>query len=521
MTRPEYGVFIDWDNDNDFDDIAENITDRTLARTPISIQYGRDQARALSPTSPGRAVLELDNRSGDYSPENSSSPLVDLLGPGRPMHVLATHLGTEYVLFHGFLDDYDMEPGIGQQSVSLTMLDLLGRLSDVRLSTALHFGLTTGDAINIILDAAGWDIDKREIDQGATLLRYWWEEGSDALTAIKRLVAAEGPPALVTVTEHDHFMFRDRHHRLTIDESLVSQATFRGGDTEPMISPPLIYNLGWRDIVNSVTLEVQERTAEGELSDVWSSSATYTMATGETVEVIARTSDPFLGAITPVATLNEEDPGDYTILSGPGVVTVALSNTAGAVTTIRITSSGGPAVITDLKFRAYSVSVSRTYQIHVEDPSSIAKHGLRSYPDDIPLVGIHDALAVAQLIIAHRAERLPVVSMRITAANDTRITQQLSRDLSDRVTIIDNETGLNADFFIETIQHRTDGMFHDTTFGCEKARDANFNVNVFRFDTVGSGFDDGVFESVGLMDPDFMFRFDTAGQGFNDGRLAY
>lgn len=513
MTRPTYQVMVDWDSDNDFDDVGEDVTERALARTPISIQYGRDQARALAPIAPGRAVLELDNTSGDYSPENPSSPIAANLGPGRPMHILADHLGIEYVLFHGFLDDYDMEPGVATRSVSFTMLDLLARLAEVRLSTELHFGITTGDAMNIILDAAGWDAGKRDIDQGATMIRYWWEEGTDALTAVKKLVAAEGPPALVTVTEHDHFMFRDRHHRLTRDESLTSQAIFRGEGAEPLMSPPLIYDLGWRDIINSVTLDVEERTPEGDLSEVWSSSATYTLEDGETVEVLARTSDPFVYARTPEVTV------DYTLVSG--VVTVSISETDGASTTISITASGGPAIVTDLKLRAHPVSVSRTYQVHVEDAASIAKHGLRAYPDEIPWVGVHDALGVAQLIISHRADRLPVVSMRVTGGDDTRITQQLARDLSDRVTIVDDESGLDADFFVETIQHRTDGIEHETTFGCEKARDAELNVDAFRFNVTGQGFDDGVFEGVGLVDPDLMFRLDTTGHGFNDGRLAY
>lgn len=520
MTRPTYDVRIDWDSDNDYDDVGENVTNRALVnRTPITIQYGRDQARALAPIAPGRAVLELDNTSGDYSPENTSSPLVNNLGPGRAVRIRAIHNDVTYTLYNGFLDDFDMEPSIGNRSVSFTLLDTLARLSEARLSTDLHQGITTGAAFGLILDAVGWGTAERDLDQGATLIPYWWEEGTDALTAVKNLMAAEGPPALVTINEQGYFVFRDRHHRLTETASLASQVTFAGAGNEPLMSPPLIYDLGWRDIVNQVRLEVPERTPEGELSDVWTSSATYTLADGETINIIARTSDPFIQAVTPVATTDAENPADYTILSG--AVAVALSNTAGATTTVSITASGGPAVITDLKVRAYSVSVSRTFVVLVEDASSIAKHGLRSYPDPIPWVNVHDALAVAQLIITHRAERLPVVTMRVTGGNDTRTVQQLSRDLSDRVTITDADSGLDADFYIETIQHKTDGVFHETMFGCEKTRDAELSTDAFRFDTAGQGFDDGVFEGLGLMDPAFMFRFNTSGQGFNDGRMSY
>jgi hypothetical protein len=202
-------------------------------------------------------------------------------------------------------------------------------------------------------------------------------------------------------------------------------------------------------------------------------------------------------------------------------VTLTLSRTTGSSATVFVKAIGGPAVIDGMRLRAYPVRVASTFQVHAEDSTSIDRYGRRSYSQDAPWAGIHDAEAIAQVLLAHRAERLPIISLRMVNGSDTRLTQQLSRDLSDRVTIVDAETGLNDEFYIERIEHTISeaGKFHETTFGLEKA--ATIPANVFRFDTAGQGFNDGVFGQQGLDDPDLMFRFDTAGQGFDGGVFAH
>jgi hypothetical protein len=110
--------------------------------------------------------------------------------------------------------------------------------------------------------------------------------------------------------------------------------------------------------------------------------------------------------------------------------------------------------------------------------------------------------------------------MQVTNANATILAQQLGRDLSDRVTIVDSESGINADFYFEQIRHEISetGLRLSTTFGCEKAR--TVPSGLFRFDTSGAGFGQGAFGPSGLDSPTSVFRFDTAGQGFDQGLLA-
>lgn len=83
---PGYDFRADWNNDGSFESPGEDLTGRTLARSPIQVEYGRDQARSLAPARAGAlSNADVNNLSRDYSPENAASPLATLLKPGRPL----------------------------------------------------------------------------------------------------------------------------------------------------------------------------------------------------------------------------------------------------------------------------------------------------------------------------------------------------------------------------------------------------------------------------------------------------
>jgi hypothetical protein len=454
MVQPTYTIQVDWDNDGTFTQTGDDITSRVLNRTPISIAYGRDQARSLAPVSPGRVQsLEVDNRSRDYSPENGSSPLAGHLRPGRPIQIAAD--GTN--LFRGFLDGYDVIPDPQIRAVSLTALDALARLSGVSVSTPLYRGIRTGTAINNLLDAVGWPSAARDLDVGATNLAYWWVEG-DAWDALNDVLLAEGPSAMAYVDVDGNFVYRDRHHRLLRTVSKTAQATFRDAGVEPKFSAPMVYDAGWRDIQNSITINVEERAASTASQIVWQSDQWYGVTAGATREIQAVTSDPFLDASV-----------ETTTGSGTGFAT--LGRTSGQSTVITLQNpTGATLTYRSIQLRARPVTVVRTQQVTDEDTTSITEYGRRTPGQDIPWVTLGDAQAIAALIIAQRGERVPTVSLRIVSANSTRLTQQLTRDLSDRVHVVDSETGMADDCFIEQIQHTLDPARRvlETLFGMEK-----------------------------------------------------
>lgn len=499
-------VFIDWNKDGDYSDTGETVTTRVLHRTAVSIGYGRDRARALSPPAPGVSSFALNNASRDYSPENGSSPLAGTILPARPVLIQRTLSAVTYSLHRGQIDGYEVNPEKAERSVAVTTLDALAGFGNSTVSTELYSGIRTGTAVGYVLDALGWPTASRDLDPGASVLPWWWEDNADGLEALKRLVQAEGIPALLYVDPATGYVvFRDRHHRLLETASLTSQATFRGSGTEPLFSAPVKYDHGWKEVVNSVTIAVGERGPAVEVSAVWTSQDIVTLAAGETKILRVEASEPFMSAITP------ESGTDYTVLSGS--ISIVLTRTSGKSTTMLITAGGAAASLYQLQLRAYSVAVKRTIQVTAEDAASVTKYGRRSAPSgfEAPFVNVHDAAAIADVLLAYHAERLPIVSFTVENKNDTRETQQLVRALSDRVTLSDTEIGLSDEFFLDRIEHYFEALYIRTTFHAEKA--PTVPGNVFRFDVTGAGFDDGVFGASGLDDPDTVFIFDDPDQG--------
>lgn len=510
-----YKLYIDWKGNGNFVDAGDDVTARVLdQRSPLSVQYGRDQSRQLSPTSPGQLGFMLNNISRDYSPENASSPLAGYVTSGRHVQLVATNGASSTVLYDGYIDDFTLQPGINDRSVPVSCLDALGRLKGVSVTTPLYQGLRTGDAVNLVLDAAGWSAAARDIDAGATYMPFWWLDNTDAFDALMSLCDSEGAPALVTVDAAGRIVFRDRHHRLTRSASLTSQATWRSSGTEPCISDPVTYNHGWKEIVNTASMDVPIRQIDTDPTVVWSAGGVLTLASGDTLNIAAGASSPFINAIVPAANT------DYNLVSGS--VSVSLSQTSGQSTTIVLTSVGG-AVVQNLQLRAQAIQAP-TITVTVTDQQSIAKYGPKSLDTSrLPIwAGQYDALAVLSLIVGKRAERLPTLQVTMRGAGGTaRLTECLTRNLSDRVHLAESLTGLDSDCFIEQIAHSIGqgGTEHVTTFGVEKAQ--VIPTNVFTFDTSGQGFDQGVFGGGGLDNPSTMFRFDTAGVGFDQGVFVW
>ena len=286
---------------------------------------------------------------------------------------------------------------------------------------------------------------------------------------------------------------------------------------------PFEYEIGWRDIVNDVRLPVEERVPDAGITTVWESQDTINRASGQSIPVRIETSDPFLDG-QPISSAL----GDI-VYTGVGVPTITMSQLSGQSTTVTITAVGGSVNVTYLRLRARSLPVAKTVLVSASDSTSIARHGDRTYPEDVPWAGVHDAFAVAQLLLAQYAERRPTVAVRIVSSDLAAHLEVVSRQISDLITIRNAELGLYGDFYIENIQHTLarmttqadcPGPVHYATFGCEQSGIVVAD-NPFRFDVAGAGFDDGVFDPTGADNPATVFIFDHATQGqFDVGRFG-
>lgn len=504
-------VYIDWNRDGTFTGTYDQITVDTRGNTGISLEYGRDQTTALSPVVGGQGGLVIDNSSRRYSPRNASSPLFGLLKPARPVRIEREVLGVTYVLFSGHTDTAPINPNISDKTISTGLLDGLSDFRGTKIHTPLFQGVRTGDAIGYVLDAIGWT-GGRDLDSGATYIPYWWEDDTDALDALDKLVRSEGPPALLTMGSDGEVVFRDRHHRITDANTLTSQGTWRGtGSAEPVMGVPFTCDEAWQNIINDAKVSVDVRVGGNIPTVVWESQGLITLSDGQSVLIDAQSGDPFVNAVVPV---------DGIDFNSTGTVSVSLNRTSGQSVGILLTAIGGTATVDALMLRASAIPVAYTVLISSQDSQSVLDYGSRGFPSDLPWCSRYDAQAVIDLAVASRAQPLTVVSARfVVGRNTSRAAATLSRNLSDLITIVEPESQLNGTFYIERIAHSFTGTEdHDITFGLEAAPTAVSPL--LRFDTAGAGFNDGKFGAGGDSAAN-VFRFDgTSGHRFNEGVFA-
>lgn len=527
ITGAAYTVTIDWDGNGIVTGTGEAVTNDVLGDGAWSFTYGRDQARQLRPPRIGAGRFNLCNVDRVYSPENTSSPIADEMGVAADVAFDVTHNGTDYPLFRAFVDDFNVHPDFTNRTVNFTIIDRLARLQNTRLSTAVYTALRTGQIINIILDEVGWPASERDIDVGGTFTRFWWAEDTDAFTALREIIAAEGPPSIAYADGSGVFVFKDRHHRLLDANSVTSQAAFNAPafacDAPPVTgfsyTPPFDYSHGWRDIINSVNANTDELQASISPEVVWSADTPISLTSGQTISITASTNTPVIDAITPVE-------GVDLTSTGAGTVTAVLLRDSGRSITINLTAASGDATVTSLQLRGRPVASLRTVTISQSDSGSISRNGERSYPDPIPWATPNDVFAVASQIVGNYAVRRPTVRMRIVAQDDAHLLQILQRTISDRITIGNGELGLSDVFFIEQVTHvirrANTGLLpvHEALLGCER-RPSLSVANPFTFDVAGRGFDQGQFTGIGLDNPDTVFIFDHPTQGqFDTGTFA-
>ena len=154
-------------------------TDKLNTYTPFSIltpipitdvkqlNIRRGRTREDQQFQPGQLTLVLDNRSGNYDPENPSSTFlsstgVQMLVSGSGIRVTATWGGTEYNLYSGYIEAMDKDLSLAPV-VTITCADGLAKLG--RLMTAYSpLGVPDAYAVDGILSSVDWNGGK---DTGA------------------------------------------------------------------------------------------------------------------------------------------------------------------------------------------------------------------------------------------------------------------------------------------------------------------------------------------------------------------
>ena len=153
----------------------------------------------------GTAVVELENTSGDYDPDNANSrfnPLGQrLLRVGTPIRVAVAPRagGAARYIFHGSVADFILDHGDVRPTATLVCEDRLadlGRATVAPLPEGSASGDTTADRASWLLDAAGVPAAYRDVAGARQVLG--WSGGGTARSALERLARGEAGRCRVT-----------------------------------------------------------------------------------------------------------------------------------------------------------------------------------------------------------------------------------------------------------------------------------------------------------------------------------
>jgi hypothetical protein len=152
---------------------TSQIVDISADVTNISIRRGRD--RIFEQYTPGRCSVTWWDFTGDWNPDNTTSPYYGQILPMRQVKITTEYLGVEYALFSGFISSWDWDWPKGTEFARVTIqaddgFRLLA-LSNVNNVTGAATGDLPGERINQLLDMIDWPADMRNIDDGTQELQ--------------------------------------------------------------------------------------------------------------------------------------------------------------------------------------------------------------------------------------------------------------------------------------------------------------------------------------------------------------
>jgi hypothetical protein len=154
----------------------------------ISVRRGRD--RMFEQYSPGQAIIQFLDFTGDWNPDNPASPYYNQILPMRQVKVSTAYLGTGYGIFTGFISSWDWtwaDQAADYAIVTVTAIDAfrLLQLAEITTVTGANNKDLPGTRIGLILNQINWPTNLRAIDTGDTELQ------NDPGTARQTLAACQ------------------------------------------------------------------------------------------------------------------------------------------------------------------------------------------------------------------------------------------------------------------------------------------------------------------------------------------
>jgi hypothetical protein len=483
MPLPDVKLVVDWNNDGDFDDTHDDITDDII---DISWQRGRDYASQLSGNSTaGKLTAKLLNTDGKYSPSNASSVLTGNILPGRTVKLMAGSGDFPYqfpivfpseVQWVGKLEKINPTPAShGLKTCTFTAYGVLGYLNDFRPNLSTQINQRTDQAIGAILDNVGWPANDRNLATGKTTMTRFWVDGPKTLDAMR--IVEETESGFLKEDKNGYVGFENRHTRLEATRSVTSQHTF--SDASNATSSYVL--LKQEDPLSTITnhFEASSRTyATAAVAVLWTHPETGadspSLSAGEVKTFEAsypNTSSPN-NALEVNAWTTPASTTDYTAntaANGSGTdrtSSIAVTNSKTAermVMTFTNNHATDTVYLTKIQARGTAVTSNNPVKVRSIDSASATSYGERKFAAKSEFFpNSTEAQSWADYQNAVYGSPIEILTLGFDATlTDGTLYAAINLDISDRVTVVatnDADLGISADFYVENIrQHVSEG----------------------------------------------------------------
>jgi hypothetical protein len=201
-------ALVDWNNDGDFIDANEDITDDV-----IQVNWQRGRGGVTEDFGVGNAVVVLNNKAGLYSPFDSAGALFDNLFPGRKMQLSIIHLGIRYEQYTGYIrelsEEHDSSP---VPKTRLVCSDMFERLMAGNLRIALQENQRVDQLLETIRALTQIAAAEVNFDTGVTTLAFWWSHQASPMESFRR-ASREEPGSHLFVAKDGRLTWKNRRAR--------------------------------------------------------------------------------------------------------------------------------------------------------------------------------------------------------------------------------------------------------------------------------------------------------------------
>ena len=418
----------------------------------------------------GTLVFPLDNSErnsagllGYYSPNHVNKRAGFGLGIG--VRLALTYGSPTYFKWRGTLESIDLVPGVaGTRVVACSCVDWMDDAAKYPVSVIpTAFDQRSDEVFTALLAAVPKRPAAIEIDPGVDTYPIVFDtlrdETTRALAALQNLAMSELGYIYLKgdAVQGGTLVFEARNRRPAATEDLFTLDDTRQID--------LRMSNARAGVTTQVKVTAHPRAADATGVLFSLSGAAPSVAPGNSLPLNCQYRDPNTGAYARVGAQDIEDlvagtdyvansaaDGSGTVLTSAMSVAIAKGGNSAIVT---VTNTGGTlAYLTQLQIRGKAIPDYQSVTLTADDADAQVNYGLNVLDLDMPLQD--DAATAAEVgqyllqIYGTPRTNISQVTFLATESEDLLI-QMLTREISDRIAIVETLSGVNDSFFLNSV----------------------------------------------------------------------